>query len=191
LLLLNCKSTKKEVTKFNDREDAILIFSKTNGWRHGSIPSGITAVKKIGEKQQWKVDATEDSLQFNYNNLKKYKALVFLNTTGSILGKNQKKAFKKYINQGGGYVGIHSASDTEHGWPFYAEMVGAQFKNHPKQQEATLIVHKENNHPAIAHFGKTFQKFDEWYNFKKPVQKHVNVLLELDENSYSNNTLTC
>ncbi|WP_233558501.1 ThuA domain-containing protein [Aquimarina sp. BL5] len=167
----------------------LLIFSKTNGWRHKSIPSGINAIKKLASENNWIVETTEDSLQFNLNHLKQYKALVFLNTTGDILNSQQQEAFKTYINEGGGFVGIHSASDTEYDWPFYAEMIGAQFKNHPEQQKAILRVHKNDNHPAIAHLDDTFQKFDEWYNFKKPVQKHVNVLLELDENSYSGNKM--
>ncbi len=169
----------------DSNEDKILVFSKTNGWRHKSIPSGIAALKKMGLENNWHIDATEDSLQFNYENLKKYKTLVFVNTTGDILNSQQEQAFKRYINEGGGFVGIHSASDTEHDWPFYAQLIGGHFKSHPAQQTATLKVHKENNHPSIAHYGDSFQKFDEWYNFKKPVVSHVNVLLELDESSYT------
>jgi len=169
----------------SSKKDKILLFSKTNGWRHKSIPSGIAALKKMGLENNWQVDTTEDSLQFNYENLRQYKTLVFVNTTGNILNTEQEKAFIKYINEGGGFVGLHAASDTEHNWPFYAEMIGGHFKSHPKQQNATLKVHKQNKHPAIAHYGKSFQKFDEWYNFKKPVASHVNVLLELDESSYT------
>ncbi|WP_343328533.1 ThuA domain-containing protein [Polaribacter staleyi] len=162
----------------------ILVFSKTNGWRHKSIPSGILALKKLGVENNWQMDFSEDSLVFNSKNLSKYKMLVFLNTTGNILGSEEEKSFKKFIHNGGSFVGIHSATDTEPNWPFYAEMIGAQFESHPKQQQAKLNVHNHKNHPAIAHFAPTFEKFDEWYNFKKPMASHINVLIDIDESSY-------
>ncbi|MCL7762493.1 ThuA domain-containing protein [Polaribacter sp. Z014] len=184
-LIISCKVKKQYNTFSKKTENTILIFSKTNGYRHKSITEGITAIKKLGQENGWKTDTTEDSLQFNYQNLKKYKTLVFLNTTGNVLNNQQEKDFEKYINEGGGFVGIHAATDTEYDWPFYEQMIGAQFKSHPKQQKATLKVNKESNHAAIAHYNDTFEVFDEWYNFKKPAAKHVNVLLELDETSYS------
>ncbi|WP_232457057.1 ThuA domain-containing protein [Polaribacter sp. SA4-12] len=187
IIFISCKSKQvnNTVSKSSNKiENTILVFSKTNGWRHKSIPAGITAIKKLGLENNWKIETTEDSNQFNDENLKNYKNIIFLNTTGDILNSQQEKAFIKYINEGGSFVGLHSASDTEHKWPFYSEMIGAQFKSHPEQQTAVIKVHKENKHPSIAHYGNTFQKFDEWYNFKEPVQSHVNVLLELDENSY-------
>ncbi len=188
LLLINCKSKKVDIVDKTidvQQTNSILIFSKTNGWRHKSIKAGIVAIKKLGQKNNWKVDATEDSLKFNLKYLKKYNAIVFLNTTGNILNENQQQDFKQYLNEGGGFVGIHSATDTELSWPFFAEMIGAQFKNHPPQQKATIIVNKNNKHDATKHYNNTFQKFDEWYNFRKPVAAHVNVLLELDETSYN------
>ena len=184
-IFISCVASKQEAKQPETKKNSILIFSKTNTFRHKSIPDGIAALKKLGVENNWHVDATEDSLQFNYNNLKKYNTIVFLNTTGNVLGTAQEKAFVKYIHEGGGYLGIHAASDTEHGWKFYTDMVGAQFKSHPKQQTAIMKVYKNDNHPAIAHFGETFTHFDEWYNFKKPVVKHANILLELDESSYT------
>lgn len=184
LIITSCKA-KQEVKIIKKEKNKVLIFSKTNGWRHKSIEAGIAAIKKLGIENDFLVEATEDSLQFNYQNLKKYKSIIFLNTTGNILNTAQEEDFEKYIHEGGGFVGIHSASDTEYKWPFYTEMIGAQFKSHPKQQKAKLIVHKETNHPAVQHYADSFEHFDEWYNFKKPVAKHVNVLLELDESSYS------
>lgn len=185
--LINCKTKQPNIvaTVSKKAETSVLVFSKTNGWRHKSIPDGITAIKKIGLENGIKIETTEDSLAFNYQNLKKYKTIIFLNTTGNILNDQQEKDFQKFINEGGGFVGIHAATDTEYNWPFYAEMIGAQFESHPKQQKATVKAHKETNHPAVQHYADSFEHFDEWYNFKKPVAKHVNVLLELDESSYS------
>jgi len=166
------------------KADKILVFSKTNGWRHKSIPSGIDALKKMGTKNKWEVYCTEDSLYFSSEKLKEYKVIVFLNTTEDILARKQEKAFEKFMNEGGGFVGIHAAADTEYKWPFYEQMIGAQFKSHPKTQKAVIKVNPSFSHPSIKHYAKSFEKVDEWYNFRKPVASHVNVLLELDESSY-------
>lgn len=188
---LSCKTTDKNnvFTKVNNgvekqSEAKVLVFSKTNGWRHKSIPNGILGLKKIGIENNWQMDFSEDSLVFKMENLSKYKLIIFLNTTGDILGPDEEKSFKEFINRGGGFVGVHSACDTELDWSFYSNMIGAQFESHPKQQMAKLNVHHDNNHPAIAHFGATFEKLDEWYNFRKPVASHVNVLIDVDETSY-------
>jgi len=175
------KSTIKEVKA----KSKLLVFTKTNGWRHKSIPIGVNAIKELAIANKWQVDTSEDSLVFNSERLKNYDALIFLNTTGDILGKSEEKAFKDYINKGGNFVGIHSASDTELDNEFYKNLIGAQFKSHPKTQNATVKVNKSHNHPAIKHYQNSFQKIDEWYNFKAPVAKHVNTLLELDESTYS------
>ena len=168
----------------NTNEIKLLLFTKTEAFRHKSIPKAISTITKIAKDNGWKIEATENASVFNSKKLQKFNVLIFANTTGDILNKKQQIAFEEYIKNGGGYVGIHSASDTEHTWPFYAEMVGAQFKNHPKVQTATLNVNQKNVHPSIAHLGETFQHTDEWYNFKKPVAEYVNVLLDLDESTY-------
>tara|TARA_R110002126_G_scaffold291731_2_gene456138 strand:- start:8378 stop:9985 length:1608 start_codon:yes stop_codon:yes gene_type:complete len=191
LFTVSCKSVDKKngisktIKVEKEKTDTkILVFSKTSGWRHKSIPSGIAALKNLGIENNWQIDFSEDSLVFNAENLSKYKLIVFLNTTGNILGSAQEKSFEEFIHKGGGFVGIHSATDTEYNWPFYVNMIGAQFESHPKQQKAKLNVHQNQKHPAIAHLDTTFEKFDEWYNFKKPVASHINVLIDIDETSY-------
>ena len=110
---------------------AILIFSKTNGYHHSCIPIGIEAIKKLGEENGFSVDATNDSLSFTTNNLKKYAAFIFLCPTGKVFGPDQEAALQNYIEKGGGYVGIHSATDCEYNWPWYGKLAGAYFKSHP------------------------------------------------------------
>jgi len=161
----------------------VLIFSKTNGFRHSSIPAGIAAIKKLGGENGFDVDATEDSTQFNKKTLKKYAALVFLSPTGKVFGPDEEKALQQYIHNGGGYVGIHAASDCEYNWPWYGELVGAYFKSHPKQQQAKLIV-VNKNHPATAFLPDTWERFDEWYNFKN-LSTSTTVLIKIDESSYT------
>ncbi len=162
----------------------LLVFSKTNGWRHKSIPAGVSALWKMSKENNWTVTFTEDSTHFSSTNLEQYQTIIFLNTTQNILGEKEELAFEKYMNQGGGFVGIHAASDTEYGWDFYAKMLGAQFASHPKVQDAKMDVHQDCRHPSVAHLGTEWVKKDEWYNFKKPVANYVNVLLDLDESTY-------
>ncbi|WP_245949321.1 ThuA domain-containing protein [Lutibacter citreus] len=162
----------------------VLVFSKTSGWRHKSIETGQEQIKKWGAKENWKVRLTEKTADISNANLKDVEVLIFLNTTLEVLDKDSREALKKYINNGGGFVGIHSATDTEYNWPWYHQMIGAQFINHPKTQTATMDVNHTCNHPSIKHFEDTFTVKDEWYNFKDEVLPRVNVLLTLDESSY-------
>jgi uncharacterized protein len=162
---------------------AVLIFSKTNGYRHESIPLGIAAIKKLGEANGFSVDATEDSLMINKKNLKKYDALVFLCPTGKVFGPDQEAALQNYIEKGGGYMGIHAATDCEYNWPWYGKLAGAYFKSHPSQQDAKLIVVDKNN-PATSFLPDTWIRKDEWYNFKD-LNPDVHVLIRIDESSYT------
>ena len=165
----------------------ILVFSKTNGYRHSAIPNGITAIQKLGKENNFDVDASEDSLAFSEDNLKKYAVVVFLNTTGNILNHKQEAAFERFIQAGGGFVGIHSATDTEYDWIWYAKLVGGNFESHPKQQNAKLIV-VDKNHPSTKHLPDVWERFDEWYNFKN-LNKNVRVLVKIDEKSYEGGKL--
>jgi type 1 glutamine amidotransferase len=160
----------------------VLVFSKTKGFRHDSIETGIEAVKKLGAQNGFGVDATEDSGQFTVEVLKNYKVVMFLNTTGDVLDDQQQKVFEEYIRSGNGWMGVHSASDTEYDWPFYAKLVGAHFAGHPAIQTAKLNV-LDKKHPATMHLPDIWERKDEWYNFKKPPEG-VNVLIKIDEKSY-------
>lgn len=161
----------------------VLVFSKTNGWRHESIPAGIAAIKKLGAENHFLVDATEDSLAINSKNLNQYQVIIFLNTTGTILGKNEELALQEFMKKGKGFVGIHSASDCEFEWPWFGKMVGGYFISHPKPQTAKLVV-VNKEHQSTKHLPAIWERFDEWYNFKD-LNPDVNVLLKIDESSYS------
>ena len=165
------------------KEAAVLIFSKTNGYRHQSIPVGIEAIKKMGLENKFTVDATEDSLAFTDDNLAKYNAIIFLNPTLNVLGEEQQKAMENYIHKGGGFVGVHAATDCEYNWPWYVKMVGASFLSHPAQQVAKINVVDKNN-KATKHLPNPWERKDEWYNFKS-MNPDVKVLLKIDETSYT------
>lgn len=161
----------------------VLIFSKTNGYHHASIATGIEAIKKLGLENGFDVDTTTDSLRFRYKILKKYSALIFLSPTGKVFGPDEEKALQEYIRKGGGFVGIHAATDCEYNWQWYGDLVGAYFKSHPKQQKAKFIVVDKNN-PATQGLPDTWEHFDELYNFKY-LNPDIKVLLKIDETSYT------
>src|SRR3954471_13828210 len=94
----------------------VLVFSRTKGFRHASIPDGIAAIRTLGATRGFLVEATEDPEQFRDENLKRFNAVVFMSTTGDVLDSAQQAAFERYIRAGGGYVGVHSATDTEYDW---------------------------------------------------------------------------
>ena len=162
----------------------VLVFSKTAGFRHDSIPAGIQAVRELGAANSFTVTATEDAAQFTATNLARFEAVVFLNTTGDVLDAAQQSAFEAYVRGGGGYVGVHAAADTEYGWPFYGELVGAWFASHPAIQPATVRV-EDRAHPATAHLGRTWTRTDEHYNYRTNPRATARVLATLDESTYS------
>ncbi len=177
LILFQSFSTHKKTI-------SILVFSKTKGFRHNSINDGKTAIAKLGKAHRFLVDTTENAALFTENNLKKYAAVIFLNTTGDVLDDQQQKAFEQYIQAGGGYVGIHAATDTEYDWPWYGKLAGAYFMSHPAVQEAKFIV-KNRKHPATSFLkDSVWIHKDELYNFKD-INPDINVLLTIDENSYT------
>jgi type 1 glutamine amidotransferase len=122
------------------KKQRVLVFSKTLGFHHNSIKQGIAAIQKLGSENKFDVDTTTNSTYFNPQNLKKYAAVIFLSTTGDVLNDEQQAAFEKYIQAGGGFAGVHSATDCEYNWPWFGNLVGAYFAGHPNQQNATLNV---------------------------------------------------
>ncbi|MEU4551215.1 ThuA domain-containing protein [Micromonospora violae] len=163
---------------------SVLVFSKTAGFRHDSIPTGIAAIQQLGAANGFTVDNSEDGAAFNDANLAKYKAVIWLSTTGDVLNADQQAAFERYVKAGGGYVGIHAASDTEYNWPWYGDLVGAYFANHPQNQTATVKV-EDHAHPSTAELPDRWSRFDEWYNYQSNPRPDVHVLASLDEKSYT------
>jgi cytochrome c len=163
----------------------VLIFSKTVGFRHDSIETGVAAMKDL-LAPTYIVDATEDAAAFTPANLQRVRAVVFLNTTGDVLDDAQQKAFERFIEDGGGYVGVHSASDTEYDWPWYGHLVGAYFKTHPAIQEA-VVRNESKDHPSMAGWPAELKRTDEWYVYRTNPRsvKGMMILASLDESSYT------
>lgn len=162
----------------------VLVFSKTAGFRHDSIPDGIALVRRLGAEEGFSVDATEDSGRFTDAGLAPYDALVFLSTTGDLFDSSQKAAFQRYVRSGGGFVGVHSATNTEQSWPWYMTLVGASFASHPAIQSAALRV-ADGQHVSTRLLPAIWTRTDEWYDFLANPRDQVHVLLTLDESSYA------
>jgi type 1 glutamine amidotransferase len=161
----------------------ILVFTKTAGFRHESIPAAIAAVAQLGARNGFGVDQTEDAGAFTDSNLARYRAVMFLLTTGDVLNDAQKAAFQRYIEHGGGFVGVHSAADTEHDWPWYGGLVGAYFVSHPAIQTAQIDI-ADPREPSTAGLPAVWTRTDEWYNFASDPRSTVHVLMTLDERTY-------
>ncbi|MES2458032.1 MAG: ThuA domain-containing protein [Bacteroidota bacterium] len=160
----------------------ILVFCKTAGFHHGSIKPGVVALFKMAAENKFDMDTTTDATNINAENLKKYHAVLFLNTTGDILNEVQQAAFEKYIQSGKGFVGVHAATDCESKWQWYGNLVGAYFGGHPAQQNAALVV-VDRKHIATKHLPEVWNRKDEWYYFKW-MATDLKVLIRLDEKSY-------
>ncbi|MFH8294025.1 ThuA domain-containing protein [Streptomyces sp. NPDC018059] len=170
--------------------ERVLVFSKTAGFRHDSIPAGVAAVRELGAEGGFTVDATEDAGAFTAANLARYDAVVWMSTTGDVLNGEQQRAFEGYIRGGGAYVGVHAAADTEYDWPFYAGLAGAYFQSHPAIQKARVHV-EDHTHPATSHLGAgAWERTDEWYNYRSNPRDRARVLASLDESSYAGGTMS-
>ncbi len=164
----------------------VLLFSKTEGFHHESINEGVTAIKALAVRHNFSVDWQENASIFNEKALANYDAAIFLNTTGNILNDEQQAAFEKFIRSGKGYVGVHSASDTEYDWDWYTKMVGMMFKIHPQIQTAYLKV-EDKNFPGMERLPSKFIWTDEWYEFGPLKSTDLHYLLSIDEKSYNPN----
>src|ERR1700722_6834342 len=164
----------------------VLVFTKTAGFHHESIPAGVAAIVKLGSANGFTVDTTSDASWFREDSLKNYAAVIFLSTTGNLFTTDEKADFQRYIQAGGGYVGIHAATDAEYDWKWYGRLSGGYFNGHPFQQEAVLHV-IDSRDPSTKFLPAAWKRKDEWYNYKE-LDKDLHVLLTIDEHSYQGGT---
>ena len=159
--------------------ERILVFTKTAGFRHDLIPAAVAALRGLAERHGLAVDHTEDAAAFGAANLRRYRIVVFANTSGDVLGNAEQHAFEDYIARGGGYLGVHAAADTEYGWPWYGALVGAYFRSHPPglQTGTVSFAHPEEGEHR-------WRVRDEFYSFRRNPRPHVTVIATLDEATY-------
>ena len=183
-LLAGCTASSSSKNEVN-----VLVFSKTGGFRHESIEPGIAAVKKLSQQLDFQVEATEDATVFNEEKLKDFEVVMFLNTTGDILNAEQQVQLERFVQAGGGFVGVHAAADTEYDWPWYGKLVGGYFNGHPGDpnvREATLHI-VNPNHAATDSLPESWTRADEWYNYKT-LNPANQVLIKIDESTYEGGT---
>lgn len=188
LLLLSTALCPPDVAAQDLTDTSVLVFSKTNGYRHAAIPDGIEAVRELGAEHGFRVAATEDSTAVRPDRLDAVDVVVFLNTSGDVLGPAGQDALRAFIQDGGGYVGVHAASDTEFDWPWYGRLVGAYFDGHPEIQDATVRMEAPDT-PSTRMLPEAWTRRDEWYNFDANPRDSVQVLLTLDESTYEGGTM--
>jgi hypothetical protein len=162
----------------------VLLFTRTEGDRHDSIEAGVAALTALGQASNWIVQHLDEPDLISAKSLSSYEVLVLLNTSGDIFDDEQQSVLETYIPLGLGFVGIHGAADTEHDWPFYRELLGARVRSQPEIQEASLVV-EDPAHATTAHLPSPWLRTDEWYAFDENPRPDVDVLLSIDESSYS------
>lgn len=170
---------------------AILVFTKTNGFRHEeAIPAGLRLLEQIAAERGWSFFHTESGAAFTPAILSRFAVTVWHNTSGDTLNAEQKQHLRHWIEQGGGFVGLHGAGgDPSYDWAWYVEeLIGAQFIGHtlgPQFQDATAVV-ENRTHPATRELPDSFVHHEEWYSFDRSVRDQgFDVLVRVDEASYS------
>lgn len=160
--------------------DRALVFTRTAGFRHDSIPTAVATLRQLANEEGLIVDHSEDAGDFSAENLARYRVVVFANTTGDVLDASQQAALQAFIRRGGGFVGVHSAADTEHDWPWYGQLVGAYFRSHPPGLQATRVQIERNDKPV----GMPWPIRDELYNYRSNPRGQVRVIATVDERLY-------
>lgn len=169
---------------FRIPETQVLVFSKTAAFRHGSIGAGKKMFEKLSMERAWITDYSEDSSVFTSDKIAKYDVIVFLSTTGDVLGDAQQKAMEGWMGEGRGYIGIHAAADTEYDWSWYGSLVGGYFLSHPAQQVADVHI-EATGHPTMKHLPRVWRRKDEWYDYRTNPRGKVQVLATLDTSTYT------
>lgn len=165
--------------------DRVLVFTKTAGFRHDAIPVAVATVQRLAADEGMAADHTEDAQAFTATNLARYRVVVFASTTGDVLDEQQQAALEGFVRQGGGFVGLHAAADTEYDWPWYGDLVGAYFKSHPPGLQSTHVQPEREGRPVGARWPIT----DELYNYRANPRGKVRVIATVDEREYDGGTM--
>ncbi|GAA0244564.1 ThuA domain-containing protein [Rhodanobacter caeni] len=179
------KASKADTAATPTKTSRILVFTRTAGYRHESIPTGVQALRKLAQAEGVAVTDSDDPALFDDANLSRFDAVVFLSTTGDVLDDTQQAAFERYVAKGGGYMGVHAAADTEYDWPWYGRLVGAWFRSHPKGLQTTLVRFEGDATPLP----REWQTTDELYNYRSNPRANVNVIAIVDESRYQGGTM--
>ncbi|MGA5194450.1 ThuA domain-containing protein [Streptomyces exfoliatus] len=166
----------------------VLIYTRTTGYRHDSIPDGAAALTELAEERGWTAEVTEDPGAFTPERLARCAAVVLVSTTGTVLTPEGRASFEAYLRGGGALLAVHAAANAEPDWPFYGELLGTRFDGHPEIQPGLVLV-DDHDHPATAPLPARWAWTDEWYNFTSdPRASGVRILARADETTYRGGT---
>lgn len=182
LIIVSCLCINASAQK----QFKVLLVTTTRGWHHESLHYGVLAIQELGRKNFFDVVLWEDPNGFTDKYLEQFQAVIFLNTTGDIFDSAQQKVMERFIQSGKGYVGIHSASDTEYDWDWYTKLVGRMFRIHPAIQTARLNI-IDSSFPGLQGFTGNKLWTDEWYEFSADKITGLNTIMSVDETSYNPN----
>lgn len=175
--------------EFPANQSAILVFSKTTGFRHtSSIDASMAVFDSLGKKHNWFVYKTEEGGVFNAEQLSKFKTVIFNNSTGRVLNEDQQKVLEQYVENGGNLLGIHGAGDNSHHWEWYVQsLLGAEFSHHSLKmpfEKTNILVETHADSSLVVGVSKTWNRADEWYVFfENPRKKGFHILYTINGES--------
>ena len=184
ILLLLFQTTLCFTASGREKQFKVLLVTTTRGWQHESQYTAVLAVQQLGVKHYFDVVLLEDLKSFTDKYLEQFNAVIFLSTTGNIFDSTQQKVMERFIQSGKGFIGIHSASDTEYDWEWYNKLVGRMFKIHPVIQTARLVI-TDDKFPGLEGFSGNKLWTDEWYEFGPEKINGLNYILAVDESTYN------
>ena len=185
ILLTSLALLTPGATQASSEAERILIFTRTAGYRHDSIPTAVATLRKLAAQEGFAADHSEDAGDITTANLARYRTVVFASTTGDILDDAQQQALQEFVRHGGGFVGVHAAADTEYEWSWYGQLIGAYFRSHPPGLQSTLVRSERDGKPA----GKPWPVRDELYNYRSNPRGQVRVVATIDERRYEGGTM--
>lgn len=180
LMMFVQPSTAQSLKKVNWKKVKVLVYTKNGkGYVHDNIPSAVKAIQKLGTEKGFQVDVSEDPSVFTEGNLKQYTFLLFPSTNNDVFDTDQQRvAFRRYIEAGGGFVGLHSVIGTERNWTWFKMMLGGTFVWHPKFQPLHIKV-IDNQHPSVSGMPSVWTKEDECY-FMTEIYPGIRVVMAHD-----------
>ncbi len=184
LLLLAMQGALQSAAVAQNKQFNALLVTTTNGWHHESLHYGVVALREMAIKNFFDLTLFENPAGFTDEYVKQFQVIIFLNTTGNIFDSTQQKVMERFIQSGKGFVGIHSASDTEYDWDWYTKLVGRMFHIHPAVQTAKLTI-LDQGFPGLQGFANNKLWTDEWYEFGPEKIPGLNYILSVDESTYS------
>ena len=156
---------------------SVLVFSRTTGYRHEAVEAGVDCIVGLGREHGFRVDATEDPTRFDDAQLAGYDVVVWMQVSGIVLDDAQRAAYERFTARGGGFAGVHAASDAERDWPLYDRLVGARFESHPPGVSERVLRRTGVDDPSTAGLPDEWRWTDEWYHFDRDPRIGSEILL--------------